>query len=84
MGAGELQQDIGGERTGVIFNCNTAGSACMGYITIRVCVQVVEEVDSFFTSSLKHIRTAGPNRGHNKGFVIGRLNCAETKPALAA
>ncbi|KAK9917991.1 hypothetical protein WJX75_000315 [Coccomyxa subellipsoidea] len=45
---------------------------------------VVEEVDSFFTSSLKHLRTAGPNRGHNKGFVIGRLKCAETKPALAA
>ena len=84
MCAGESQQDIGEERIGVLFNCNTAGSACMGYITISVCVQVVEEVDSFFTSSLKHLRTAGPNRGHNKGFVIGRLKCAETKPALAA
>ena len=44
--------------------------------------QVVEELDNFFTSTLKHIRTAGPNRGHNKGFVLGRLLCQKSMPVL--
>jgi hypothetical protein len=44
--------------------------------------QIVEELDSFYTSSLRHIRTAGPNRGHNKGFVLGRLLCQKAKPPL--
>ena len=47
-------------------------------------LQVVEELDTFYTSTIKHVRTEHGTRGFNKGFVLGRLKCKTKKPSTPA